>query len=79
MESTAWEIVSIGVLLLILASFIHFWMSRFGKTKWMKSVGGILSLCLYWILFGFEHPQILAIVIITLGARVLIGGQSEAQ
>ena len=62
MESANWEIVSIMVLLLILGAFSHFWMTRFGKTRWMKAIGALLTLALYWILFGMEHPRILLLV-----------------
>ena len=76
-ESDAWEAISIGILLLILGSFFHFWMTRFGRTKWMKAVGALLTLCLYWILFGLAHPTILMIVAICIGARIFLTGTSN--
>ncbi len=75
-ESDAWEAISVGILLLILGSFFHFWMTRFGRTKWMKAVGALLTLCLYWILFGLGHPTILIIVAIGIGASVFLTGRS---
>ena len=76
-ESDAWEAISVGILLLILGSFFHFWMTRFGRTKWMKAVGALVTLCLYWILFGLTHPIILMIVAIGIGARIFLTGTSN--
>ena len=76
-ESDAWEAISVGILLLILGSFFHFWMTRFGRTKWMKAVGALVTLCLYWILFGLAHPTILMIVAIVIGARIFLTGTSN--
>lgn len=76
-ESDAWEAISVGILLVILGSFFHFWMTRFGGTKWMKAVGALLTLCLYWILFGLAHPTILMIVAIVIGARIFLTGTSN--
>jgi hypothetical protein len=70
-QSPGWEVISITVLLLILASFVHFWMTKFGKTTWMKAIGALLTFTLYWIFFGLEHPLILVFVISMTGLQIL--------
>ncbi|HIF39115.1 MAG TPA: hypothetical protein EYQ69_07925 [Gemmatimonadetes bacterium] len=77
MQSPGWEVISITVLLLILSGFVHFWMTKFGKTTWMKTIGVLLTFTLYWIFFGLEHPLILLLVALLTGSQTMNSSASR--